>query len=50
MRIFKRVVLGVVTLAVLTVGFAWWYDRTGQKSDPNFDVHVATPAYPGTGP
>lgn len=49
MRTFKRIVVGALIVLAAGVAFAWWYDHTGQKSDPNFDAHVATPAYPVTG-
>lgn len=49
MRTFKRIVLGVLIVLVAGVAFAWWYDRTGQKPDPTFDVRVKTPAYPVAG-
>jgi len=49
MRIFKWVVLIVVVVLAAGVLFAGWYDRTGQKSDPNFDARVANPAYPVAG-
>jgi hypothetical protein len=50
MRWLWRVVAIVVMVAVAGLGFAWWYDHTGQHSDPDFDARVPLPAYAsGTG-
>jgi hypothetical protein len=46
MRIFWRVALIVVVVFAAGLGFAWWYDHTGQHSDPSFDTRVPAPAYP----
>jgi hypothetical protein len=46
MRYFWRVALIVVLILSAGLGFAWWYDRTGQHSDPDFNARVPSPAYP----
>jgi len=46
MRLLLRVALIVVLVLAAGLGFAWWYDHTGQHSDPDFDARVPSPAYP----
>jgi hypothetical protein len=50
-RILLRVLLGLAVLLVLGFGFIFWYDKTGQRSDPDFNPSVAQPVYAlGSGP
>jgi hypothetical protein len=49
MRVFWRIALGLVVACGALVGFAWWYDHTGQRSDADFVTSVRSPAYPATG-
>ena len=46
MRILLRAAIGVLGLLAAGAVFVWWYDRTGQRADPDFDPRVAAPAYP----
>jgi hypothetical protein len=46
MRILRRIGLALIGLLAVGVIFVWWYDRTGQRADPDFDTHSASPAYP----
>jgi hypothetical protein len=46
MRVFWRVAVTVVLVLGAGLGFVWWYDHTGQHSDPDFDARVPSPAYP----
>jgi hypothetical protein len=45
MRLLRWVILAIVLLAA-GLGFIWWYDHEGQHSDPAFDTHMQSPAYP----
>ncbi len=45
MRVVGRVALVVVLALLSGLGFIWWYDHTGQHSDPDFDTRVPSPAY-----
>src|SRR4051812_39289276 len=45
-RAFRRIALAILVLAVAGLGFVWWYDRTGQRPDPDFDPRIPAPAYP----
>jgi hypothetical protein len=45
-KVLKRIALAVAFLAIAGLGFVWWYDRTGQRPDPDFDPRVQRPAYP----
>lgn len=50
-RVVLRILLGLGCLFGLGLAFVYWYDRTGQRSDPAFKAFVPHPAYPsGTGP
>jgi len=40
-----RLVAGALGLVGAALGFVYWYDKTGQRSDGNFDPSVARPAY-----
>jgi hypothetical protein len=46
MRILLRIGIGLVCLFAAGAMFVYWYDRTGQRADPDFDPRVAAPAYP----
>ena len=46
MRILWRIVVGLTVILATGVGFAWWYDHVGQRSDPNFSTRVPSPTYP----
>lgn len=46
LRAFRRIALAILVLAVAGLGFVWWYDRTGQRPDPDFDPRIPAPAYP----
>ena len=45
MRILRWAGLLLVVLLASGAGFIWWYDRAGQRSDPEFDARVAVPCY-----
>ncbi len=46
MRVFRWVGLVLIVGLIAGLGFAWWYDHVGQRSDPDFNTLVASPAYP----
>jgi hypothetical protein len=46
MRVFWTIALIVVLVLAAGLGFALWYDHTGQHSDPDFDARVWSPVYP----
>jgi hypothetical protein len=46
LRVLKRILLVLAVLVIAGLGFVWWYDRTGQRADPDFDPRVDLPAYP----
>jgi hypothetical protein len=50
LRILKIAGASLVGLLLLAVGFAYWYDRVGQKADLSFDTSVAKPTYSGDHP
>lgn len=53
MRASRAVVgllLGVTFLSGAGLGFAYWYDSTGQRPDPKFDPSMAVPTFPKSGP
>jgi hypothetical protein len=45
-RILFRIGITLLGALLALVAFVWWYDRTGQRGDPDFDARVAAPAYP----
>lgn len=49
-KILIGIFLGLILLAVAGLAFIWWYDRAGQKADPNFDASVQNPAYTAAHP
>lgn len=44
-KVIIGIFLGLILLAAAGLAFIWWYDRAGQKVDPNFDASVQNPAY-----
>jgi hypothetical protein len=46
LRAFGRIALAILVLAVGGLGVVWWYERTGQRPDPDFDPRIPAPAYP----
>ena len=50
MKVLKRLLIALLCLCVLLAAGAYWYDRVGQKADPNFNTAVAHPAYAASGP
>jgi len=46
-RIVIRIVVGLTCFLALALAFIYWYDKTGQRPDPDFDTTIANPAYPG---
>lgn len=45
-KVLIRIALAIVVLLLAGAGFVWWYDKTGQRADPDFDTRVSQPAYP----
>jgi len=45
-RVFKRIALVLIVLVIAGLGSVWWYDRTGQHPDLDFEPRVELPAYP----
>ena len=50
MKIVTRILIAILGVCILLAAGAYWYDRVGQRADPNFDTAVAHPAYTDTGP
>jgi hypothetical protein len=50
-RFVIRALIGLAVVLGAGLGFIYWYDKTGQRSDPAFDSSVRNPAYAsGKGP
>src|SRR5580700_9348356 len=50
-RIARWIIGGVTCVVAAGLGFVYWYDAVGQRSDPNFDLSVAHPDFvAGDGP
>ena len=51
MRVLGRVAVIVILVLATGLGFAWWYDHTGQHSDPGFNAreYRRRPTLPNVG-
>ncbi|MBI2678756.1 MAG: DUF4350 domain-containing protein [Candidatus Koribacter versatilis] len=49
-RMLLSVLAVVATVGIVFLGFAYWYDTTGQHPDARYDTRVAQPAYVQTHP
>src|SRR5215470_12173857 len=41
----RKLIIALLALIFAAGAFAWYYDKTGQKADPQFRASVETPAY-----
>jgi hypothetical protein len=48
LRILRHIAVALLCLLAALAIFVYWYDRTGQRADPDFDARAANPTYPAT--